>query len=134
MTEIFFSPPMLMSTLTSFNYEVPIKTTQEQYLPSSSIPLTIFPSPTSEIQSNCLVPCDRQSCPADFNSSECKYGTVADKSGCCKECAKGPGDVCGGIWGSRGFCAVDARCMVRMDFGLPYSAYIQSNGTCISGF
>ncbi|ROT74193.1 crustacean hematopoietic factor-like protein [Penaeus vannamei] len=40
---------------------------------------------------------------------DCEYGHLPGICNRC-ECAKGPGEVCGGPWGSSGFCAEGLVC------------------------
>lgn len=56
------------------------------------------------------------SCP-DFEPGEicpdpgpCPYGTAPDMCYQCDECAKGPGEPCGGIWNHGGTCGPKLSC------------------------
>lgn len=77
-------------------------------------------------------PCDKNLCP-NVTSLQCQYGTVYDVCLCCLECAKGTGEVCGGIWGSVGTCTNNNTCLVNVPFGSSYSTYLHTNGHCIAG-
>ena len=74
-------------------------------------------------------PCEPNSCPQDFR---CSYGivNVKDVCSCCPECAKGPGEQCGGPWGVSGICTIGSRCLVELEYGQPYDTYIQAIGLC----
>lgn len=45
---------------------------------------------------------------------KCKGGTVLDICGCCKECAKLEGEICGGDWGELGSCDSGLKCVHRI--------------------
>ena len=62
----------------------------------------------------------------------CQYGEVPDVCACCMECAKGPGETCGGTWGELGTCGNGTQCMVNVPFGSSYSNYRYTPGTCVS--
>ncbi|CAL4160774.1 unnamed protein product, partial [Meganyctiphanes norvegica] len=57
---------------------------------------------------SCL-PCTQVKCRPPEN---CSYGTVKHPCGCCDECAKGPGEECGGPWGIGGQCSKGHYCLV----------------------
>ncbi|GAB6027745.1 hypothetical protein CHUAL_001982 [Chamberlinius hualienensis] len=46
----------------------------------------------------------------DYDTSICKYGLALDMCGCCDVCAKGPGEICGGIWNYGGTCGKGLNC------------------------
>lgn len=75
--------------------------------------------------------CDTSYCPP-FNSSNCSYGVVQDECNCCDECAKGPGETCGDVFGSEGICADGYECIVQVLFGLDHTDYYQTPGVCKS--
>ena len=76
-------------------------------------------------------PCDPSIYPCpDFDTSQCLYEIVKDPCGCCPECAKGPGEECGGIFRIAGQCTNGSLCLLSVEYGLPYSSYIQTKGTC----
>ncbi len=68
-------------------------------------------------------------CP-DINTEDCKHGVAQDRCNCCPICAHGEGEVCGGILYGSNRCSVDTKCIVEVEFGVPYPLYIQMNGTC----
>lgn len=74
--------------------------------------------------------CDRNSCPG-LVREKCAHGVVKDICGCCDVCAQGEGEVCGGIYYDH-TCSAGTKCMIELEFGLPYHTYIQMNGTCKS--
>ena len=73
---------------------------------------------------SCL-PCIASQCSLDV--STCTHGAVKDYCGCCDECLKGPGEKCGGFFGS---CANGSECIVRVGFGVSYILYVQTPGFC----
>lgn len=77
---------------------------------------------------SCPSKCDPSWC--IVNVSECQYGTVLDVCGCCHECAKGPGEKCGGTWGIYGACSNDSVCLVTVKFGATYTEYLETIGYC----
>lgn len=91
--------------------------------------LMLFTTPRPVAGLSCP-PCNQSYCP---NVTTCQYGTVLDACACCSECAKGPGEVCGGIWGAGGSCTNGTKCLVTVPFGSTYSTYLHTNGYCILG-
>ena len=76
-------------------------------------------------------PCDPSIYPCpDFHTNQCLYEIVKDPCGCCPECAKGPGEECGGLFRIAGQCTNGSLCLLSVEYGLPYSSYIQTKGTC----
>ncbi|CAK9289999.1 unnamed protein product [Gordionus sp. m RMFG-2023] len=67
------------------------------------------------IQNECILT-DRQCSPCDatkcISPMQCLYGFVPDPCYCCMQCAKGLGDICGGIMEERGICAENLICKV----------------------
>ena len=72
-------------------------------------------------------PCEPNNCPQHF---PCSYGIVKDACSCCLECAKGPGEQCGGPWGVSGICTSGSHCLVELEYGQPFDTYIQAIGLC----
>ncbi|XP_068202961.1 venom protein 302-like [Palaemon carinicauda] len=66
-------------------------------------------------------------CIGEPSVEDCPHGTVTDKCGCCLECAKGPGEVCGGIWNINGRCVEGYQC-VKTPGGFDDGTYFE--GTC----
>ena len=75
--------------------------------------------------------CDKNSCPTLLRD-KCVHGVAKDVCGCCDVCARGEGEVCGGILYDPHSCVDGTKCIVELAFGLPYYMYIQMNGTCKS--
>ena len=75
--------------------------------------------------------CSQVNCPVLHN---CSYGTIPDKPcGCCNECIKGPGEICGGVDERSGTCTNGTRCIVVLEYGLPWPTYYQAVGVCKRG-
>ncbi|KAI4897407.1 hypothetical protein NFI96_005672 [Prochilodus magdalenae] len=55
----------------------------------------------------CCGSCDGVNCP----TAQCPGGQVLDVCGCCYECAKQNGEICGGDWDRHGKCDKGLRCM-----------------------
>ncbi|XP_037777384.1 insulin-like growth factor-binding protein 4 isoform X1 [Penaeus monodon] len=53
------------------------------------------------------MPCAEVKCK---RPSGCAFGTVRDVCGCCYQCAKGPGQPCGGMWLLNGRCGDGLKC------------------------
>ena len=79
--------------------------------------------------SPCLECKHYEPCPA-INTEDCKHGVVKDRCNCCPVCAHGEGEACGGIFYGPNRCSANAKCIVEVEFGVPYTIYIQLNGTC----
>ncbi|XP_063875349.1 probable basic-leucine zipper transcription factor K [Scylla paramamosain] len=62
-----------------------------------------------EEEDQCL-PCSEVVCAKELEYHECPWGRVRDPCHCCDECAKGPGDVCGG---KNGTCLPGFKCIPR---------------------
>ncbi|XP_066962768.1 venom protein 302-like [Macrobrachium rosenbergii] len=59
-------------------------------------------------------PCHKDvdfTCTDEPTEASCSYGRVDDACKCCKECAKGPEEQCGGPWGVSGTCAEGYTCV-----------------------
>ena len=74
--------------------------------------------------------CDKNFCP-ELAREKCAHGVVKDVCGCCDVCAQGEGEVCGGIYYDH-TCSAGTKCIIELEFGLPYHTYIHMNGTCKS--
>ena len=75
--------------------------------------------------------CDKSSCPI-LDEDKCPHGIALDACGCCPVCAGKEGDKCGGIYQNFGQCGAGMKCIIEVEFGLPWQLYIQMNGTCRS--
>uniref|UniRef100_A0A2I9LPX2 Venom protein n=1 Tax=Centruroides hentzi TaxID=88313 RepID=A0A2I9LPX2_9SCOR len=53
--------------------------------------------------------CFNYECPSP--PEDCPFGTVLDGCGCCLVCAKGEGEICGGVWDVEGICAEGLTCV-----------------------
>ena len=62
--------------------------------------------------------------------SECRSGQLTkDVCGCCEECAKAAGEVCGGPWGISGTCAEDLFCDISSGGTTPAFSF-NTEGIC----
>ena len=82
--------------------------------------------------------CDGAECQYDEPVSEedCEFGPVPqDTQSCCsqRECARGPYETCGGLWGKEGICSQGHECFVRFPYGLSYDHFITKPGRCLPG-
>jgi len=74
---------------------------------------------------SCL-PCREVDCgPAPI----CRYGNTRSICGCCDECAKGPGEQCGGPWGAYGTCSQGLEC--QLNHNIPGSDF-NKDGICVA--
>ncbi|XP_068203260.1 uncharacterized protein [Palaemon carinicauda] len=83
--------------------------TTDSPAPTTGSPLSMTSSDASGL--SCL-PCDPVNSPCRDEPTEesCPYGRVNDTCNCCLECARGPGEDCGGPWGVTGTCATGYTC------------------------
>ena len=58
---------------------------------------------------------DSECIPADEMKCCCPHGLVSEPCHHCKTCAKGPGEMCGGLYGAIGKCAKGLRCTADRD-------------------
>lgn len=58
---------------------------------------------------SCL-PCSQVKC-VDKTEKDCPVGIVPHYCGCCKVCAKNVGEVCGGLWKTKGVCGEGLECV-----------------------
>ncbi|XP_077503035.1 venom protein 302-like [Amblyomma americanum] len=65
--------------------------------------------------------CLEVECPLE---EDCAYGVTSDTCGCCKVCASGPGEECGGYLNHGGTCAEGLTCR-------PNLTYYQLPGKCV---
>lgn len=77
----------------------------------------------------CPYECLLELCPG-LDESTCANGIAKDNCDCCPVCASGEGEVCGGIFHGPNKCMPGTKCIVEVDFGLPFPLYIQKTGTC----
>ncbi|CAL4128345.1 unnamed protein product, partial [Meganyctiphanes norvegica] len=59
----------------------------------------------------------------------CSYGVTKDVCGCCDECAKGPGETCGGPWGISGSCSEGLECKLNQNIPGPD---FNKDGVCVT--
>ncbi|KAK8398492.1 hypothetical protein O3P69_003974 [Scylla paramamosain] len=73
-------------------------------------------------------PCNLNSCP---DVSRCTHGTVRSVCDCCHVCRKGPGESCGGPWGTGGHCKEGLKCLPNFNVAhLPKELTKHLMGTC----
>lgn len=75
--------------------------------------------------SSCPSPCTPSDCPV----LDCQY-RYRDICDCCEVCARGPGDLCEGLWNQYGYCATGLECVKTIEEGLPQQQQDQLPGTC----
>jgi len=80
---------------------------------------------------SCPEKCKPKKCPK-INKEDCTWGLTTDFCDCCKECAKGPGESCGGYWEWTGSCAKGLTCTYEATEGTPdyYEYYDSMTGIC----
>ncbi|XP_003383851.1 PREDICTED: uncharacterized protein LOC100638201 [Amphimedon queenslandica] len=69
------------------------------------------------------------------SEEDCEFGLVPQGTpSCCSqyECAKGPYETCGGLWGEEGICSQGHECFVWFPYGLSYDHFITKPGRCLS--
>ncbi|XP_028409169.1 agrin-like [Dendronephthya gigantea] len=87
--------------------------------------LVILTTLLSEVMS--CQPCQNTVCDTDV--SKCKDGVVKDNCGCCKVCARGEGETCGGLFYNHGKCGEGLHCVRRR----PNSVKILGENDIVSG-
>ncbi|XP_064085798.1 venom protein 302-like [Macrobrachium nipponense] len=63
---------------------------------------------------SCYCPEDGSACQQrKLTEVECPFGIILDHCECCRVCAKGPGEECGGPWDISGRCAKGFMCVPK---------------------